>query len=94
MTYYVRDSQITYYIRDSQIPGHRILYRGAYCGGSLELKLLHVILLAPRIFEVDPEFFWKIYAPLFYVIAIMESYYNDFFLGILKCTVVQGITVI
>ena len=53
--------------------------RGAYCGGSLELKLLHVILLAPRIFEVDPEFFWKIYAPLFYVIAIMESYYNDFF---------------
>jgi len=74
ITYSIRDSQITYYIRDSQIPGHRILYRDAYCGGSLESKLLLVSLLAPRIFWVDREFFFNMYAPLFYVIAIMESY--------------------
>lgn len=41
----------------------------------IEVKLLHVTLLAPRIFQVDPEFFFrKICAPLFYVIAIMERY--------------------
>jgi len=96
ITYYIRSSQITYYIRDSQIPGHRLLYRDGYCGGSLESKLLHVTLLAPGIFEVDPDFFffWKICAPLFYVITIMESYSNEFFWRILKRTVVQGITVI
>jgi hypothetical protein len=51
------------------------LYRGAYYGGSLESKLLHVTLLAL-------EFFWKICASLFYVIASMESYSNYLFTNI------------
>jgi hypothetical protein len=96
ITYYIRDLQITYYIRDSQIPGHRILYRGTYCGGSLESKLS--CFMSPfwplEFFRWILNFFFGKYVHPCFTLSQLWSAIKMIFLRILKCTVVQGITVI